>query len=91
MQGKPVNSDNILNEIKKENTNLKLWLEQARADYDTNKNKYCIGVPDSLHKKTLVEKYSDEILGILKECISSDVMLEIEVDKALSAKKRNVP
>jgi len=91
MSGKLVNSEHILNAIKKENTNLKLWLEKARVKYNEEENKCLINVPDSLHKKTLADKYSDEILKTLKACISEDVMLEIDVDKGLSPKKESSP
>jgi chromosomal replication initiator protein len=77
----------ILETVRKENNNLQLWLEKSEALYSEADNLFIIEVPDPLHKKTLVSKYTDDILSVLRKLINPAVSLSIEVKKELAGKK----
>jgi chromosomal replication initiator protein len=79
--------DQILEILRKENNNLQLWLDKSEALYSETGNLFIIEVPDPLHKKTIMSKYSDDILRILKKAINADVSLSVEVKKELAGKK----
>jgi chromosomal replication initiator protein len=79
--------DQILETLKKENNNLQLWLDKSEALYSESGNLFIIEVPDPLHKKTIMSKYADDILAVLKKAINVNVSLSVEVKKELSGKK----
>lgn len=79
--------DQILEILKKENNNLQLWLDKSEALYSETGNLFILEVPDPLHKKTILSKYSDDILSILRKNINSGIALSVEVRKELAAKK----
>ena len=79
--------DQILEILKKENNNLQLWLDKSEAIYNETGNLFIIEVPDPLHKKTIMSKYSDDILTVLRKSINAGVSLSVEVKKELAGKK----
>jgi chromosomal replication initiator protein len=79
--------DQILETLRKENNNLQLWLDKSEALYSESGNLFIIEVPDPLHKKTIMSKYADDILAVLKKAINVNVSLSVEVKKELAGKK----
>jgi len=79
--------DQILEILKKENNNLQLWLDKSEALYSESGNLFIIEVPDPLHKKTIMSKYADDILAVLRKAINVNVSLSVEVKKELAGKK----
>jgi chromosomal replication initiator protein len=83
--------DSIVSKLKMSAPSLYVWLEKSTASWDENGNKCMIEVPSGLHKKNLNEKYSEEILNILKSAINESVSFAIEIKKGDSSQKGGEP
>jgi chromosomal replication initiator protein len=83
--------DSIVSKLKMSAPSLYVWLEKSTASWDENGNKCMIEVPSGLHKKNLNEKYSEEILNILKSAINDSISFAIEIKKVDSSQKGGEP
>lgn len=83
--------DSIVSKLKISSPSLYVWLEKSTASLDETGNKCIIEVPSGLHKKNLNEKYSEEILNILKSAFNDSVSFAVEIKKADPSQKRGEP
>ncbi len=87
----PIEADTIIESIKNHNSNLHVWLGNVKGNFIETENRFVLEVPDSLHKKTLSEKYTEDILSVLREKINPEVSLGLEISKKLKGKKPSSP
>jgi chromosomal replication initiator protein len=77
----------ILESIKKDYSNLHIWLEKANVVYDEDTNILTIVIPDSLHQKTLL-KYRADLEKAVALAFKSGVEVKIEINKQTSLLKK---
>lgn len=83
--------DDVLALLKDSNNSLQMWLERAKALFQEEEKRFLLEVPDQLHKKTLTDKYVDDILKVLGENYGTGISLAIEVNRGLVSKKEIAP
>jgi chromosomal replication initiator protein len=81
LKNNEITSNEILNLLKKEDKALSLWLDTASISFDEENKLLTIKVTNSLHKKTLNNKYNNLIQKILKKHLGYNVSLNIEINK----------
>ncbi|MCX8092642.1 MAG: chromosomal replication initiator protein DnaA [Candidatus Goldbacteria bacterium] len=91
MKNNEMLSNEISNILKNENTGFSVWLEKSTILFDDEKKVLTIKVPDALHKKTLINKYNNEIIKILKKHLGYTVSLNIEIKKEVEQIKNISP
>ncbi|MCX7699198.1 MAG: chromosomal replication initiator protein DnaA [Candidatus Goldbacteria bacterium] len=91
MKNNEILSNEISNILKNENAGFSLWLEKSTILFDEDKKVLTIKVPDALHKKTLINKYNNEIIKILKKHLGYSVSLNIEIKKEVEQIKNISP